>query len=225
MSKGVKKTGRRRSGGLPKRTRNVRPEKTTILIVGEGQETEPNYFDGLKREDEVSDKFAVTVKKGHGISPEHVIREAIDHKKRAESRGEIFDVVWCVLDVEGPEKRDSLKKAVPLARQNHITLCLSNPCFEVWLLAHFEKRARAYNNCQMVIVQLNKHWMRVCNEDYQKNDENVYSRLAEHTQTAIVNAKWVREIHFKDRENIAECNSATEVYKLIDYLTDYTADS
>jgi len=225
MSRGARDTGRRLSDGIPRRTRNVRSVKTTILIVGEGQETEPNYFHGLKREDVISANFAVTVKKGHGISPEHVIHEAINHKERAESRGEIFDVVWCILDVEGPEKRDSLDKGVQLARQNNITLCLSNPCFEVWLLAHFEKKAKAYNNYNMVLVQLNKYWKQVCKEDYQKSDDDVYSRLADRTQVAIENAKWVREIHFKDRENIADCNSATEVYRLVEYLIGYTVDS
>ena len=112
MSKGARKTGRRRSDGFPRRTRNVRPIKTTILIVGEGQETEPNYFHGLKREDIVSDKYAVTVKKGPGISAEHVVRETIHHKQRAEKRGEDFDFVMVRIGCGGARKMMKISMAV-----------------------------------------------------------------------------------------------------------------
>lgn len=53
---------RRRRPGAGKRSateRGVRrlsrhrPERTRILIVGEGRETEPNYFRGLRDEEEV----------------------------------------------------------------------------------------------------------------------------------------------------------------------------
>jgi hypothetical protein len=51
---------RRRGGGhggkrtqeekTPRRLSTQRPEKTPILIVCEGRETEPNYFHGLRDE-------------------------------------------------------------------------------------------------------------------------------------------------------------------------------
>lgn len=218
MTKGAIKTGRFRAKsrpGAPSRRSVGRPVKTTILIVGEGQETEPNYFGELKREDAVTAKFAVTVKKGRGFSPEHVVKEAINHKNRAESRVEDYDEVWCVLDVEGPNKRESLDNAVTMAVRNGITLCLSNPCFEIWLLAHFERKARAYEDCGAVIVQLNKHWQKHYSLDYEKNDDRIYERVADRTQKAIDNARWVRENHHECKANTADCNSSTEVYRLV----------
>jgi uncharacterized protein YukE len=196
----------------------LRHVKITILIVGEGQKTEPNYFRELKLEDNVTAEFSLTVKKGHGRSPGGVIEEALRHKQRAENRGEYYDEVWCALDVEGPDKRESLERAMAVARQNDITLCLSNPCFEVWLLAHFVRQSRAYNDCDSVIVQLNNHWQRLCGQNYQKNDEHVYLRVSSLTQTAIENAKQVRKIDHRDVINTADANSSTEVYKLVSYL-------
>jgi len=156
MSKGARKTGRIRHrqfrGSTPMRSSHRRPIKTTILIVGEGRETEPNYFDGLKRENDVAARFAVTIKKGHGFSPQRVVDDTINHKNRAESRGEDFDEVWCVLDVEGSKKRKSLEKAITIAQRNGIRTCLSNPSFEVWLLSHFEGKGKPYNDCDAVIV-------------------------------------------------------------------------
>ncbi len=209
--------GRRR--GVARRAASRRSPKTTILIVGEGQKTEPNYFRELRREDNVADKFAVKVKKGHGVSPERVVEEAIGHKQQAERREEDYDQVWCVLDVEGPAHRVALGRAVALAAQPGITLCLSNPCFEVWLLAHFERKARAYNDCDHVIAQLNKWWQKHCRQDYRKNDDRVYHRVSDLTQTAVDNAKCVRETYHRGVDNTADCNSSTEVYRLVTLLT------
>ena len=221
MSRGARRTGgsrRRLHRASPVRSPMLRPVKITILIVGEGQKTEPNYFRELKLEDNVTAKFSLTVKKGHGRSPGGVIEEALRYKLQAENRGEYYDEVWCVLDVEGPDKHESLERAVVVARRNDITLCLSNPCFEVWLLAHFVRRSRAYNDCDSVIVQLNNHWQRLCGQNYRKNDEHIYLRVSSLTQTAIENAKQVREIDHRDIINTAEANSSTEVYKLVSYL-------
>jgi len=221
MTKGARKTRRIRGVRgkcFPRRVSRAFPIKTTILIIGEGQETEPNYFDGLKREDKVVAKFTVTVKRGHGFSPEKVVKEAIEHKARAERRAETYDEVWCVIDAEGPEKRESLGQAAALAKENSIRLCLSNPSFEVWFLAHFEKTGKAFNDGDAVIVRLNKHWRKHHTQDYQKSDDRIYRRLCGRTQTAIANAQWVREDHFRHVADTADCNSSTEVYRLVGYL-------
>jgi hypothetical protein len=221
MSKGARKTGRarrKRPPDLPIRRRQTRPIKTKVLIVGQGRKTEPNYFRGLKREDAVTRKFAVSVKKGRGLSPEAAVEQAITLQQQAQNREETYDKVWCVLDVEGPANRASLGRAAKAAAENEIALCRSNPCFEVWLLAHFERRARAYSDCDAVIVQLNTHWRRHCGQDYEKNDERVYDRVSELTATAIANAQSVRETHHRGKTDVADCNSATEVYLLLQKL-------
>ena len=48
-----------------------------------------------------------------------------------------------------------------------------------------------------------------------KNDPDLYQRIAERTQTAYDNAKWVKEVHFRDRRHPMECDSSTEVYRLV----------
>jgi len=218
MSKGARKTGRvrrKRSPHLPIRRRQTRPVKTKVLIVGQGRKTEPNYFRGLVREDPVTRRFAVTVKKGRGMSPEAAVEQAITLQLQARSREETYDEVWCVLDVEGPANRPSLDNAAEVAAENTIILCLSNPCFEIWLLAHFERRARAFKDCDAVIARLSTHWRGRSQQDYQKNDERVYDRVSELTAAAIANAQWVRETHHRGKTDVADCNSATGVYLLV----------
>jgi hypothetical protein len=196
----------------------MRPIKRSVLIVGEGQETEPNYFRGLRRESVVSEWFTVTVKKGHGRSPEAVAKEASKYKRQAENRGEYYDEVWCALDVEGPGARELLERAIAEAGRNGISLCLSNPCFEVWLLAHFVRESRAHNGCDSVIQRLNPHWQRLCGQDYRKNDGQLYARISHLTGTAIENAKCVRETDHRDKTGTIEANSSTDVYRLVNRL-------
>jgi len=189
------------------------------LIVGEGRETEPNYFDGLKREDAVRARFTITVKPGPGISPERVVEEAVKYKNQAAVRSEDYDEVWCVMDTEGVEKRQSLEKALRMAAENQINVCLSNPAFEVWLLSHFERTAGFLLHCAAAIVKLNKHWLKNFSVDYDKTDDRLYQRIADLTSTAICNAEWVREVHHREKKDMADCNSSTEVYLLVKQLT------
>ena len=212
--------GNNRSG-VPRRSFKRLPRKTTILIVCEGKETERNYFDGLKREDAVRQRFAVTVKRGKGGSPLAVADRAIKLKKQA---GNKYDEVWCVMDVESSNNMTALKKASARLERKKIRLCLSNPTFEVWLLAHFEKTATAFPNCDAVISRLNWHWQQHFGEKYDKADRNIYSRLAPLTNNAIQNARRVLQTHHASRPCVLDCNSSTEVHLLVSRLCGVRAD-
>jgi hypothetical protein len=46
-----------------------------------------------------------------------------------------YDHVWCVFDVD---EHPHIPDAKQQARDNGIELAISNPCFELWLLLHFQ---------------------------------------------------------------------------------------
>jgi len=186
--------------------------------VCEGEKTERNYFDQLKREGCVAAKFAVTVAKGTGGHPEAVVQRAVELKETNEQRGEDFDEVWCVLDVETSEKRKSLDRAAGLAERNSITLCLSNPCFEVWLIAHLDDTARSFADGRAAETHLNGLWKRQFDSEYRKNDEDLYRRLGPLARDAVSNARRVREQHHGAQRPTSECNSSTDVYRLVAHL-------
>jgi len=200
--------------------RGHRKPKRRILIVGEGKETEPNYFRGFRQRQSVQDRFKVEVRRGKGGTPLDAVQKAIELKEHARRDGREFqyDDVWCVVDVEQVGQNPQLGDARKLARQNDVHVALSNPAFEVWILAHFERTAKSFLNCDKVIEQIRKHWQREFQREYVKNDSQIYRHLGNKTADAVENAKWVREIHFQDRPDIVECNSATEVYRLVDFL-------
>lgn len=59
--------------------------------------------------------------------------------KRKGSDDEV-DECWCVFDVEWPKHHPNLTEALQLAKTHGIQLAVSNPCFELWLILHYEEQ-------------------------------------------------------------------------------------
>lgn len=117
-----------------------REPKRRILVICEGTVTEAGYlkeirslFRNLLVEIEIDDEGGV---------PKTLVERAAVRKKAAEreakgQRDEFlrYDMVWCVFDVdEHPHLLDARQQA----RDNGIDLAVSNPCFELWALLHFQ---------------------------------------------------------------------------------------
>lgn len=119
----------------------TRKPRKTLLVFCEGERTEPEYLNALKRQPYVHDVAAVDlrVETGRGGSvPRTLVSMAVLARSRAmDQEGEI-DEFWCVFDVEWPKNHPGLKEATEQARQNGIQLAVSNPCFELWLILHFQ---------------------------------------------------------------------------------------
>ncbi|SNQ49364.1 conserved hypothetical protein [Frankia canadensis] len=73
--------------------------------------------------------------------PATLVRRAVEKARDPE-----IDECWCTFDVEWPTNHPNLKQAVSLARENGIRLAISNPCFELWLVLHFEDHRRFSDN-------------------------------------------------------------------------------
>jgi hypothetical protein len=204
----------RRRSGSSRLPRPNRSERTTVLIVCEGRETEPNYFDRLKREEHAKKNFTIKVKKGKGGSRQQVAQFAVERKENA---GDKFDEVWCVMDVERPEGLPDIRAALTLLESNHIKAALSNPAFEVWLLAHFEKTGTGFLDGDAVASRLNKHWKEHFSTDYDKADGQIYYRLIDRLDQAMANAKWVREQHHSGG-SVIDSNSSTDLDVLVGKL-------
>lgn len=186
-----------------------------MLIVCEGKETEPNYFDQLKRAEPTRRNFSITVKRGKGGSRQQIAQFAVERKENTDTT---FDEIWCVIDTEGPDSVEPMRQALELLRANEIMPALSNPAFEVWVLAHFEKTGRVFLNSGQVEEKVNSHWIKAFSAPYDKADKSIYRRLSSLTDHAIANAKWVHEHHHDLGKCILDCNSATEVYRLVEML-------
>jgi hypothetical protein len=84
----------------------------------------------------------VTIDDRHG-DPKFLVERAARAKRaqRTEAKkggGRAYDEIWCVFDCdEHPRLPDALQQAV----DNGISVALSNPCFELWLILHYEDRS------------------------------------------------------------------------------------
>jgi hypothetical protein len=113
-----------------------------MLICCEGQVTECSYLNGLKAELRIR---LVHIEVVPGPSnPKTLVDFAIEKKQRAERDADRqgddnvkYDEVWCVFDIDAHEY---VQEAKQTAAANNIELAISNPCFELWLLLHFQEQ-------------------------------------------------------------------------------------
>ena len=132
-----------------KRTVATRTPRKTLLVFCEGQRTEPEYLEALKRQPSVRDVAAVDLRietSQAGRVPVTLVSIAADARKKALDEEAEIDEFWCVFDVEWPQNHPGLKDAIERAHANNIELAISNPCFELWLILHFQDQRRWLDN-------------------------------------------------------------------------------
>jgi hypothetical protein len=115
--------------------------KPVVLIVCEGRETEPNYFNDLKR---VWDLTTVDVEVvGSNVCGTTAPKGIVDYAKcrfqelRKERRDVKKEDVWCVFD---RDQHPSFDEAIKKAKDNGFGAAFSNPSFELWYLLHFQSQ-------------------------------------------------------------------------------------
>ncbi|MFF7142731.1 RloB family protein [Streptomyces nodosus] len=122
------------------KAKSKRIEHRKVLIAAEGTNTEPQYFEGLAK---VLNAKAVRVLSvstvGVGRDPLRIITEADRRRKLELKSGDGFDEVWAVLDVD---RHANLEPACIRARKLLIDVAISSPCFEIWLVWHYEEWAK-----------------------------------------------------------------------------------
>jgi hypothetical protein len=100
-------------------------EKPTILIVCEGENTEPSYFNQFKLS-------SATVKPvGEGYNTVSLVNRAIQLANEKN-----YEQVWCVFDKDDFSEND-FNNAIQMAKANNFGLAYSNQAFEYWLILHF----------------------------------------------------------------------------------------
>lgn len=187
--------------------------RACVLIVCEGDKTEPNYFESLRNKLRLS--TVEVAGKGFGSAAISVVDAAIELRsdrkriaRRSPTRVE-YDSVWCVFDVEAP-KDNTLDNAFVKARDNGLKVALSNPCFEYWYLLHFERTSALMPTNDDVMKALKRHY-----PEYRKNNpESFRQEFDSRTELAITNAQGVlKEKHYG--EDLRKCNPSTHVHRLV----------
>ena len=181
--------------------------KRRILVVCEGEVTEPSYIDGFKKQCR-NHLVEVRVLDSHGV-PMTLVREAKQQRayacreaKAGQDENLMLDEVWCVFDVD---EHPNFANACQMARDNDICLAVSSPCFELWLLLHFQDSPGAQHRDQVRRL-LKKHM-----PGYSKKID--FEDVAKHIGAAMARAE---RLQFQaDQDEDSHRNPTSSVYKLL----------
>ena len=192
MAKGSGRHFRDKSRGKPQRKR-----KPVVLLIAEGQnKTEKLYFQHFS---------AKTAPPG-----------MLDTLKRECLKDDVSagdDIAGIILDLDCNESRTKQVYDLLQVEENcQYKVFASNPCFEVWFVAHFHELRGTYSGSGQVLEDLKRQL-----PDYDKG-RDCYRKLKDHTQEAIERCK-AKERQHKDRNwPSVDCNPHTDVASLVEML-------
>lgn len=198
-----------------KRRKSRRDAYKKILIVCEGEKTEPNYF-GEIRDYYSLNSVNVEVRGDCGSDPLSIVRFAKQRYREEKDAGDPFDEIYCVFDKDGhcgySQALDMLASMTP--KNTYFTIN-SVPCFEYWLLLHFNFSTRPYtalpqnSSGNQVLTEL-KNYM----PDYEKGQSNIFSDLLSQLEKA---KRFAAQSLEEGRRNDTD-NPTTRIHKLVEVL-------
>ena len=190
---------RRPSRGGPKQA--LRPQ---VIVVTEGEKTEPQYIYEFLR---IHRAPNVRVE-GTGFDPQGVVEKAIELKKSL-GRGTRVDV-WAVFD---RDEHLRFEEALQLAQQNDIRVAVSNPCFELWAVFHYQDHAAPIDtrNCQRLLARLCEGYHAERGKLF--NDTEV---IRTSHDDAVQRGK--RSLHDREEEGNPQGNPSTSMHVLMESI-------
>lgn len=217
------KTKRRVEPTLERGEANI-TERPTILIVCEGENTEPSYFRQFKLS-------SATIKPvGEGYNTISLVKRAIQLSKE-----KFYDQVWCVFDADPkPNNQNQAKNfndAIELADKEGLGIAYSNQAFEYWLILHLDdhqgggmKRSDYNNKINKLLKQFGLTYE---GEENKIITEEIFEVLDGVDKKTNKERKWLaisraeRNYGLFDHSNPAKEESSTTVFKLVAELLKY----
>ncbi|RME56910.1 RloB domain-containing protein [Candidatus Parcubacteria bacterium] len=206
MPRTPKPSGRKKlpdKGRRPARRRqsNFRAKRRRVLIVCEGEKTEPNYFRRFRGN-------ALEVKViGTGTDTLNVVRQARKFRESAEREGTPYDAVWVVFDKDD-YSAEAFNRAIQTAQAEGLKVAYSNQAFELWYVLHFD-----YMDAAISRRRYQETLSKRLGKAYKKNDPTLYDVLLERQPKAIQNAE--RLLASYPEHNPARDDPCTTVHHLV----------
>ena len=190
------------------RGKRTRPVKRKVLIGTEGRnKTERSYF---KNFNQIQNQFIVKFSSGNSMDAMGIVedvRKSCDNEKDFRHDA----LAFAVFDADlWRTQGNQIQEALHRAKIQNIEVILSNPCFEVWFVLHFEDGKSPYNSSNGVIDRLKQHV-----PDYKKN-KDIFGLLRKRMKEAIYHAEQLREYH--EGKKTSEQNPMTDVDRVVKLL-------
>lgn len=186
-----------------------------VLIVCEGEKTEPCYFRGLRNHYGLN-TANVEVCGDCDSDPLAIVRYAKQRYQEEKDTGDAYDKVFCVFDKDQHTNYPSALNAIASSRPGSCFVAINSvPCFEYWLLLHFDYRTRPYaalpgnSAANQVITALRQFW-----PEYEKRAENVFAYLLDQLEFAKNNATRA----WREAQASGADNPSTRVHELVTFL-------
>lgn len=192
------------SNDYTRREKAKRFPRKRILIVSQGQKTEPNYFRSFRVPSLTIECFPK--------DPERLVKKALELKQEARKADNPYDRIWVVFDRDATTRGNFLH-ALAQAQKNKIDVAYSVESFEIWFLLHFH----LYNSSigrQQYLERLSQH----LGAPYEKNSPDLYERLLPLQPVALKNARRLLESY--SPSSPFDDNPSTTVFRLVEILNE-----
>ncbi|MCD8289999.1 MAG: RloB family protein [Prevotella sp.] len=192
-----------------------------ILIVCEGEKTEPNYFRTFDQMQYGSVVYKIDFEGGK-INTVQVVEKAIELRDKAIVAGNPYDTVWAVFDKDD-FPASAFNAAIIKAERHGIGCAWSNEAFELWYVFHFVNRVTAmgreeYKRAISKYVNESPKYTEKTKYSYQKNALNSHEIMTKYgDETLAISYAQRQEQSFNDTR-YATHNPCTTVYKLVRLL-------
>ncbi|MDI7398442.1 RloB family protein [Cronobacter dublinensis] len=199
-----------------KRVSKARAPMKKILIVCEGEKTEPVYFKEFVNFCRISTASIVEITGECGSSPTSVVTWAKDRYNMEKKRSDPYDKVYCVFDRDAhPNYLAAVSQIQSLKPENVFEAITSIPCFEYWLLLHFGYSRKSFSpqkgkseGAQM-LSELKKHM-----PHYEKKATGVFTELYARLNDALQHSQRVQQAAAKDGSD----NPTTKIGIMVEQL-------
>jgi hypothetical protein len=194
-------------------------EKPSILIVCEGENTEPSYFNQFRLS-------SATIKSiGEGYNTISLVYRAI----RLANQGE-YDQVWCVFDKDDFSDAD-FNNAIRVAKSQNFGIAYSNQSFEYWLILYFNDHQGGGMHRNDYNEKINKllepfnviydgNGCKIIEEDFYELLDGIDEKTGKpRVELAIARAE--RNYNRLEHSNPAQEESSTTVFRLVKELLKY----
>lgn len=212
------KAGRRSEPNLNRSAAKL-VEKPSILIVCDGENTEPSYFNQFR----LSSATVRTV--GEGYNTVSLVNRAIQL-----AEGKQYDQIWCVFDKDDFDE-NNFNNAIAIAQGQGFGVAYSNQAFEYWLMLHLDDHQGAgmhrddYNGkinklLQPFGVRYDGKGSKIVSEGFFELLDGIDEKTKRRrVDLAITRAE--RNYNQLDHTNPASEESSTTVFRLVRELLKY----
>ena len=210
---------------IPHQTRKPESKipKKIYLIACEGQCTEPNYIRGLVNHQKKIGKIATGTEikfAQHSHSDPSGVLQDLLKTPNVES----FDELWIVIDRDeiepkgkgfGGHSNENFTEALTECKNKNVNVACSNPCFEFWIILHFEYRDTACTRDEIQKKALERVNTLLPKEnqikkvDKLKTIDNLYDLLKDKIDFAMNNAKKLKNNESENK------NPSSGMFKLL----------